>query len=170
MDIEPAEIGKSTASTGEVLVRRSQGVIEKIVKVSPKDGIHSLCDPKLLVQTEIDPPRAGSPQQVPLGDLRIVKYVSAYGWRRKRIWVEELVSNMVIVVAHDQGAKADEVTKVSDRGNRRDGDVTWKGAWTILTVVTGPEGRKRSSRLREHLESRLPAANHSISPPGNRRS
>src|SRR6266403_819398 len=169
MDIEPAEIGKSTASTGEVLVRRSQGMIEEVVNVSPEGGIHPLSDPKLLVQTEIHSPRAGPPQQVPLGDLQIVKHVGSCGWWRKCIWIEELVSNMVIVVAHDQRAKADEVTKVSDRRNRRDSDVTRKGARAVLTIVTGPEGRKRCSRFCKHLESCPPAPNHGISPSGNRR-
>ncbi len=117
MDIEPAEIGKSTTSTGEVLVRRSQGVVEDIVEVSAKVGFHPLSDPKVLVQTEIHSPCAGPPQQVPLGYLRIVKYVGAYCWRRKCTWIEELVSNMMVIVAHDQRTIGDEVTKVSYRRN-----------------------------------------------------
>ena len=77
---------------------------------------------------------------------------------------------MAVVVAHDQRAIRDEVTKVSDCRNRRDGDVPGKRTWAVLTVVTGPEGGKPSPRFSEHLESRLPTANHSISPSGKRRS
>ena len=80
-DIELAEKSKGTATAAVITVRREQGVIEYIVHVRAEGSDEPLTQVEVLVDAQIHAPGAGTIQQVPLGDLRIVKHVNSQGWK-----------------------------------------------------------------------------------------
>src|SRR2546430_938419 len=133
---------ESSASTGisSIVIRRSQPVIENIVKVCPKGGVDSLAESKVFVQTEIHSPGTGSPQQVSFGDLGIIKHVSAHWWKSKRCRIVELISNMVLVVPNDHRPVAP--LKVSNSIHRACGDISWANVVvTVETIIARSEER-----------------------------
>src|SRR5579864_106259 len=121
MDVEPAKISKASAATREIRIRSSQGMIKDIVNVSAQVGDHAFAKVKIFVQTEVHSPRSRSQQNIAFCYCGIGEHIRPDRWRSKSIRIEELIGDVSVIVADNQGTVSNVIAEVPhcfDRGNR----------------------------------------------------
>src|SRR5262249_25568339 len=148
-------------------------MIENIVEVGPETSHHSLADFEVLVYAKVYSPASRAPEKPSLGHRGIVKHIRTERRRSESTRIEELLANVMVGVSRDHGSVI--TAEITDRVNRLGGNVprTDEAAAVVEaseTVIADPEGREARACFGEHLETSLPASNHSVSPARKRAS
>ena len=166
LNVESAEIGETAVS--KILVGHPYGMVEDVVEVSAQRGAYPFTKPEVFVQAEIDAPPARSPEQIISLDGRVGEHISSHRWRSKSTRIENLIRNVMLVIAHNERPVSDEIIEVAQGINRGRSDVSRTDEAQILPQLSQvPQyGMKAVPLLAKHLECRLPSADHSVRPLG----
>src|SRR5437762_5170217 len=89
-NVEVTQESERTATAAVVVVRREQWVIEHVVHIRAECGNHTLSKMEVLVNAQVDSPRARPAQQTPFCNLGIVEDIPAERHQGKCIWIPDL--------------------------------------------------------------------------------
>src|SRR6185369_17092003 len=158
-DVEVAKECERSAATTVITIRREQPMVEDVVDVGSECSRDSFAEVEVFVDTEVHTPRARASQTVALRHLRIVEHIGADRRQVECGRIPNLISHMVVHVADHRGSERGFGVEIASCVNRSNSDVARRER---EAVVTEPEGSKTCSRLREHVERRLPATEDRI--------